>query len=222
MTLTGGTFNPEPIRFTYTPGAMALAGGSLEAGPGLAVSDGERLARLQRQQTYFDDVGRPTAQMQQHWQRTMERLEARFTDIETVLAQIQAAQTMAAAAQQNVLTVAGKVDLANSYTSPVSGVVSATSDGVVTVTSHSRVYGDGTSVAVNGGTLSGFATGSFVRVYYSDPARSGGAVTYMGSTGDVIQQGSTHVVGGVAIPALGSPTESGAPFIPPGYVRDYR
>jgi hypothetical protein len=221
LTLTGGTFNPEPIRFTYTPGALTLSGASIGAGPGLGATDGEKLARLMRQQSYFDEGGRPTSQMQIHWQRTMERIEQRFTDIESVLAQVQAAQTMAAAAQQSVLVVEAKVDLANSYTDPVAGLLTGSSAGVVTIASHSRVYGDGTTVAVTGGSVSGFTSGQFVRVYYVDAARAGGAVTYLGTTSEVIQQGDTHVVGGVTIPVMGEADATGAGTVPPGYVPDY-
>lgn len=221
LRLTGGTFNPEPIRFTYTAAALRLTGGSIAAGPTLATSDGERLARLQRQQAYFDRDGHPTAQMQLHWQRAMERIEQRFTSIEGVLAQIQAAQRDAAAAMQTALTVTAKVDLANSYTDPVSGVLTASSDGVITIAGHSRVYGDGTTKAVAGGTLSGYLPGQFIRVYYVDAARAGGSVSYQATTGEIVQSGDTHVVGGVTIPAVGAANATGAGTVPPGYVPDY-
>lgn len=222
LTLTGGEFQPEPVRFTYTPGALSLAPGSFGVGAGLRAEDGKRLPRLQRQQSYWNTKGEPTAQMQGHHQMMCERIEARFADIEDVLAQIQQAQADAAEAKQQSLATERKINLVNSRTEPVAGVVSASSDGTVTIANHQRVYGDGTSVNVTGGTLPGNAQGSFVRVYYNDPARVGGAVTYLGTTDEVVTEGDRHVVGGVNIPVAGLPAQEGNYPFPPGYVPDYR
>lgn len=214
LTLTGGTFNPEPIRFGYTAGRLTLTGGSLAAGVNLSATDGDRLPRLQRQETYFGEGGKPTPQMQLHWQRFAERIERRFDDIEAVLAAVQAAQAAAAAAQQTANATQAVISLTDSYTNPVS-TLTAASDGTVTVAAHSRVYGNGTSVAVNAGTVTG-QTGN-VTIYYMDAARTGGAVAYKGTTNPVAQTGDTHIVGQVAIPAAGQPATTGSGPAAPGY-----
>ena len=46
------------------------------------------LARLQRQKAYFDREGYPTAQMQIHWQKTMEAIEAAFASINETITEI--------------------------------------------------------------------------------------------------------------------------------------
>lgn len=214
LTLTGGAFNPVPIRFSYTAGRLTLTGGTLAAGVNLTATDGDRLPRLQRQETYFEDTGRPTAKMQLHWQRFAERIERRFDDIESVLAAVQAAQATAAAAVQTANATQAVISLTDSYTDPVS-TLTASSDGTVTVAAHSRVYGNGTSVSVNSGTVTGQTGG--VTIYYLDPARAGGAVTYRGTASPIAQTGDTHIVGQVTIPAMGEPATTGAGPTAPGY-----
>lgn len=216
LTLTGGEFNLEPVRFSYTPGRLALTGGEFNIGVNLTATDGDKLPRLQRQQTYFAD-GKPTQEMQLRWQRAMERIEQRFTDIESVLAAIQAAQATASAAVQTANATQASIDLSTSYTDPV-GVLTASSAGTVTIAAHNRVYASGTSVSVNGGSVSGFAPGDYVTVYYSDPARAGGAVTYLGTTEAVAQTGDRHVVGTATIPAVGSADTVGSSPTAPGWI----
>lgn len=94
-------------------------------------------------------------------------------------------------------------------------VLSANAAGTITVASHTRYYGDGTSVPVSGGTITGQSVGDTVYVYYEDPMRTGGAVAYQPDTAFQTQSGSRHNVGSVTIPATGSsPGEPGP--TPPG------
>lgn len=50
------------------------------------------LARLQRQKAYFDREGYPTAQMQIHWQKTMEAIEAAFANLNATVIELGATQ----------------------------------------------------------------------------------------------------------------------------------
>lgn len=99
-------------------------------------------------------------------------------------------------------------------------LLSVDSTGSVTIANHDRVYGDSAlnpTVAVTGGTFpSGFAAGDNVRVFYDDPTRAGGAVTYAFSLdpADAAQTGARHSVGAVIIPNTG--TEPGFEVLPPG------
>lgn len=90
--------------------------------------------------------------------------------------------------------------------------------GQVVIAAHTRFYGDGTSVDVDGGTIStGEAAGSVLRFYYDDSQHAGGAVTYLYTvdpTAAPIQSGARHVVGKVEIPASG--TQDGTYLLPPG------
>ena len=209
MRLTGAEFNPEPVRFTYTLGRLSLSGKSYAIG--LAALDGTRLPRMQRAITYFDGSGQATPQMQQHWQRAMERIEARFAAVTAALE----ASALAATAMQAALAVQSTSDLTQSYINPV-GVLTAASSGTITIAAHARIYGT-VSVSVNSGSVSGFVPGNYVTIFYQDTARTGGAVTYQGTTSAVAQTGSTHIVGQVQIPAAGAADVAGAGPVAPGY-----
>lgn len=216
ITYSGGEFNPEPVRFNYTAGRLTLTGGSYDIGVNLSAADGDKLPRLQRQQVYFED-GKATQEFQLRWQRAMERIEQRFTDIESVLVAIQAAQATATAAVQTANATQAAIGLTNSYTDPV-GVLTASSAGTVTIAAHSRVYGDGSTATLNSGSVSGFAPGNYVTIYYSDPARAGGAVAYLGTTEAVAQTGDRHIVGTATIPAVGSVDSVGSSPTAPGWI----
>lgn len=157
------------------------------------------------------------------WQEAMDKIEEAFaalstqvTDLETLLLQIQAAQALAQAANDNAAAVSAAAALTNSYTDPVA-VLSAANDGTVTVSAHDRVYGDGTRVALDAGGISGFVSGDYVTVYYVDAGREGGAVLYQGTTSAIGQEGDTHIVGQATIPAAGEPPASGSGPTAPGY-----
>ena len=211
LTLTGAEYNPEPIRFSYTAASLALTGGNYAVG--LSALDDVKLPRLRRDITYFDNSGAATRQMQHFWQKTVERIEARFDALNTALE----ASALAATAVQAAQEVVQQVSLANSWVEP-SSAVTASSDGTVTIAAHTRYYSNTSSVAVNGGSVTGFAPGNYVTVYYNDAARTGGAVSYLGTTGTISQEGATHIVGAVPIPAVGQPAEEGFTTWPPGYV----
>lgn len=206
---------------------LVFSGGQAVLGPGTGTTSLEpitlKLDRMQRQTSYFDAQGRPTAQMQLLWQRHCEALEQfatrisqQVTDNSNLIAQILAANALATAANQTATSVQQASSLAGSYTDPVS-VLSADNTGTVTVAAHTRRYLDGTSASVNGGSVGGFANGAFVTIYYVDAGREGGAVTYQGTTGAVSQEGSTHIVGGVTIPQAGDPPASGTGPTAPGF-----
>lgn len=233
LVLTGGEFQPEPVRFTYTAGELTLSGGSFAPGPNLSPGVGTALTAvldfLFAGEEIVDEHRRPTRRFQQIWENAIGTLKdtvalqgGEIDELQEIYARIDTAQATATAAVQTANATQQQINLADSRTDPVSGVLSAASDGTITIAAHNRVYADGASVAVDGGTVTGQAPGAFVRVYYTDPARSGGAVTYLGTTAEVVQEGETHVVGGVTIPAVGELPASGQPPFPPGFVPDYR
>jgi len=57
------------------------------------------LARLQRQKAYFEREGYPTAQMQIHWQKTMEAIEAAFASLNATVIELAATQEAQALTQ---------------------------------------------------------------------------------------------------------------------------
>lgn len=226
----GGSLGIEPVYFAASPASLTWTGGDINIGPSILLAVEEqsvRLDRLQRGVGIVDKEGRPSLQFQQREQNVAKRIEEAFKLQGAAIAELQrilnvalAAQSTAAAAAQEVVEVQSTVDLANSRPSPVDGLLSASSSGTVTIAGHDRVYSDAHTVAVDGGSVSGFSPGQFVRVFYVDAAREGGAVAYQGTTAEVTQTGSTHVVGGVLIPEVGQPPVTGTGPTPPGFVRD--
>jgi hypothetical protein len=185
-----------------------------------------RLTRLPSQEPRWEFT-------QRAWQKAMEAIEESFAGLAASVAAIEAAQaaadaanlaaaaanTAAATAQTAAETVEASSALANSYTTGLT--ITATDAGTsatITISAHTRVYGDGSSVSVMGGSLTGLAYSSSFWVGYVDAARTGGAVTYTSSAS--IQGNGTsadyHFVGAVTTPAaLGGP-EPGVPVLPPG------
>lgn len=223
LEISGGSTSFIPPRFSPGAAILHLSGGTPSWSVGAATSvTTPDLARLKRQLSYFDKNGFPTVQMQLHWQSTMEAIETAFAalttdvdDLASIVARLSATEAQAASAVTTAQATESRVSLSDSYTNPT-GVLTASSAGVVTIAAHSRVYGDGSSVSVNSGSVSGFASGQSVTVYYVDAGRAGGAVTYQGTTNAVAQSGNTHVVGTVIVPAAGAADATGIGTQAPG------
>lgn len=199
--------------------------GEVVAGPQTNIGDAPtvpKLDRLQRREQ-IADAGGPTAKFQAMWQRNSEATEQAFaaltnqvTDLSAIVRRLEASERLAQAAQATADAASERESLANSYTDPVE-VLSATSDGVVTIADHARVYGNGERVSVNGGTVTGFLPGDYVSVAYRDEGREGGVVSYFGSKNPIAQTDPVHVVGQVEIPQAGDPPSSGGGSGAPGY-----
>jgi hypothetical protein len=185
-----------------------------------------RLTRLDASLPIVNPDGTPTAQFLRLFNGNddaIERNDAAQAEAIEAIAAAQAAADAANEAAENANTAAESVTASDNlgksfvadYTPPM---VEADNAGNVTIANHDRVYGDGTSVPVTGDTLAtGEVNPAYVYIYYDDPARTGGAVTYEFSTteADAAQIGDRHSVGAVQIPAAG--TASGGYARPPGY-----
>lgn len=130
-----------------------------------------------------------------------------------------AAQTAADTAQNAADNVAADSALANSGVTGATITASdAGTDATVTISGHTRVYGDGATVSVTGGSVTGLSYSTFYYVYYDQPSRAGGSVTYQVTTSaaTAAQTGNRHLVGSVTTPAAaGAPTDGGL-VQPPG------
>lgn len=215
-----------PARLSGEPASLVLKGVSILLGPGTNLSEPQTVPDLQnlhRQISYFNQQGFPTAQMQSHWQKTIEAIVAAFQnqadqieDLRAILDRITAAEQLAAAANETATNTAQQISLGSSW---VEGPPpSASSAGVITISAHRRYYATDDFVEVNGGTLSGYSPGDNVTIYYDDELRAGGAVVYQGTTGIVAQEGARHIVGRVIIPPAGEVDNTGPTTPPPGYL----
>jgi len=177
-----------------------------------------KLPRLQRLAAIAGKDGLPDRAFHQWWDTFAKSLETAINDLADSVAAIQAAQdaadaanAAAAAADAAALAAQGAADdaAANSALAN-SGVVGATltgsdagSNATVTISAHTRVYGDGTSVSVNGGSVTALAYSTLYYIYYDQASRAGGAVTYAATTSQTTaaQTGNRHLVGSVTTPA---------------------
>lgn len=197
-----------------------------------------RIPALQQRNPIVDDQGRMTVEFARRLQDAFNTLPKMIAD--TVQAQLAAdtaqatgdnAQIAADAAQIAADEAQAAADAAQAAADAnakeqalvTSGilprvVVSAASTGVVTIASHTRYYGDGTSVAVNAGSMPGNVVGTKVYVSYLDAAHTGGAVTYQASATYQAQTATRHVVGSVTIPATGTVAGDPGPAPPGGGV----
>ncbi|HXE05823.1 MAG TPA: hypothetical protein VN579_07545 [Bryobacteraceae bacterium] len=134
-----------------------------------------------------------------------------------------AAQAAADAAQGSADAGMGFSNLNNSY---VTGLTltghDAGSDADIIISNHTRVYGDGTTVSVTGDTLHHENYSDSYWVYYDDPSRSGGTVSYQVATAyaDAFPSGANpdrHFVGAVTTPGALGPDTDGQGAKPPGY-----
>jgi len=167
---------------------------------------------------------------ERYWHEAMTQIEQNINDvlsIPAIEAAITAAQTAADNANNAAASITSDDSLTDSYvdSSSYSGaLISCDSAGVITIKTHTRVYGNTTlnpSVSVTGATITatGVAAGDILRIYYNDSSRAGGAVTYSYTKDPAappVQKGTTHSVGVVEVPASG--TIDGQEIKNPGYV----
>lgn len=194
-----------------------------------------RLDRLLKFENIANPDGTPTPQYQNKWQRVMENIEESVNAVidaqnaaDAANAAAAAADLAAAAATTAATTAQTAADDAGSAsalaTSGTSGLtITATDAGAsatITISAHTRVYGDGTSVAVSGGSVAGLAYSTVFYVYYDQASRAGGAVTYVTTTSQATaaQTGDRHSLGAVTTPAAAAGPVTGAPNLPPGVV----
>lgn len=199
-----------------------------------------KLPRLPANQRLINPDGTPTLIYSRWWQSVVQQVETAINGIielpgiQDAVAAAQAAADAANAAASAANDAAGNAQgvadstaaeqsIINSYVTNFVGTSALTADsaGNVTVVDHDRVYGDSIlnpTVPVDGSVIAtGYAAGATARIYYDDPARAGGTVTYQFTTDAAVatQSGARHSVGAVEIPAAG--TVDGGYVQPPGY-----
>lgn len=186
------------------------------------------LPRLTPGLKFTNPDGTTTLEAAVYWQQLLEAIEAHENTQDQLIADILAAQTAADAAQAAADTAqagadeaALKLKIVGSATSP-SVVLSATdagADATITIAAHTRVYGDGTTLAVAGGALTGLAYTTTYWIYYDDPTTADMTPTYIATTNAPTSQPNyvtgRHFVAKVTTPASGGGGTSGGGG-PPG------
>lgn len=188
------------------------------------------LANIQQSRSIVDKDGRPLPDFVRtindnnyNTKEIINQLLA-LPEIQAALANLDAATQAAQDAADNANQVAAQVTaetaLANSSIdnpAPIT-VTDAGTNVTITIAAHNRIYGDGVTVPVNGGVITGqpYDTGQYIG--YLDPDRTGGAVTYFSSTDPlaVRQSGDTHSVGYAPPISAADPPTPGGGVRPPG------
>lgn len=188
-----------------------------------------RLPRIPKGQPIVSPDGRVREDFRLWWQRFAEQIEVEvgaLTAAQAAAASAATAQAAAATAQTAANTANTAATAAATSATTANSVASLTNSGVtgctitaadvganvtVTISAHTRVYGSGTSVAVNGGTVTGLAYSTTYFIYYDQASRAGGAVTYAATTSETTaaQTGDRHCVGMVVTPAAAGPNTDG-------------
>lgn len=158
---------------------------------------------------------------------TIQLIVDTLAGLDIIVRRVEAVAASQAATATAQAAIAAEQALINSYTDPtvaMSALTQADGTVVVTIVNHSRVYADPamTRVSVNGGTLTGLALNTEYYVYYDDPTRAGGTVTYQYTTDNTVaaQVNGRHSLGGIA---TGGATDTdpinGGGVSPPGSSR---
>jgi hypothetical protein len=168
-------------------------------------------SRLNSAMRLVNSDGTPSRAFGLYHQKHCEALEKQISALQDQVAAIVAAQATADAAKQNDA-------IGSSFTKP--GLVATAAAGgssvTITIANHDRFYGDSTSAAVLGAPLSGIpfsassSTPDKVAIYYDDPGREGGTVTYHHTT-DLLVAQNNYVSGRHYVATLEIPVSGGAP-----------
>jgi hypothetical protein len=186
------------------------------------------LNRFQRGVPIVDSSGSPTMAEQAREQRNLEAIEEAINAVIDAQNAADAANAAAAAANTAALAAENAAEAATDQSALASSGVSglsitandAGSNVTITISAHTRIYGNGISVSVAGGSLTAQPYSTDIYIYYDDAARTGGAVTYQATTSiaTAAQTGNRHSLGAVTTPAaLGAPVD-GRNNLPPGVV----
>lgn len=194
-----------------------------------------------------DKDGNSTRELERYWDQLCLAIEDAFNQLSDTVDAIATAQAAAEAAQAAAVAAQTAADAAqasadsamadaggvNSYANLANSYVlddltttghDAGSDASIIISNHHRRYGDGTVVAVTGGSITGLAYSTAYSIYYDDPARAGGAETYHAvlatSSTDAFPSAANpnrHFVGTIITPAALAADTTGKNSIPPTY-----
>lgn len=160
------------------------------------------LPRFERGTRLVDENGLPTMAFHIWWQTVVNQIEAQEAEQDAIIARIRRI---------------------NSHTSPTS-IFTATENGVtatIVIAAHTRIYGDGTTQAVAGTTLSGLLVNTAYGIYYDDTPMNNPSPVYNAVTtiadAQATKADGRHFCGVIRTPPAGSgQTRTGGGMYPPG------
>lgn len=198
------------------------------------------LPHLDRSISIVDENQKPSPAFHSWWQQVVTAIKNAFNRLEELVLDIEAAIVAAGIAIDAAADAQASADAAQAAADAAEGtgagaerIASLTNSGTIgltlsaadagtdvtiTISTHTRAYGNGDSVSVTGDSITGLLYSTFYYVYYDDPTRAGGAVAYNVTTSetDAVQTGDRHLVGAVTTPAALDPDTDGKVVRPPG------
>lgn len=174
------------------------------------------LPNLDSRQPIVDGAGLPTLPFHIWWQEFVKSQNSVNTELLAQLALLtgvdSSVSSILAAAEEGIIVTSGT--LACSITATDLGA-----NARISVSAHTRVYGNGDSVVVSGGTISGLAYNTEYFIYYDQGSREGGEVPYLATTTKSVatQVNGRHLVGKVTTPTAAAPDTTGVAIEPPGF-----
>jgi hypothetical protein len=180
--------------------------------------------------------GKPTQMFQQFWDQFAKAIENSINDLSSVQATLIAQQAAITAAQADIVTQLGLITAAqaaadsahlndkisSSSTAPsvVLSALDAGASATINIAANTRLYGDGATLAVAGGSLTGLAYSTLYAVYYDDPTTADTTPTYIATTvlkdAGFNQAPGRHYVDQITTPAAAGAPTSGGGGRPPG------
>lgn len=200
-----------------------------------------KLPRLSSNIPIFDRAtGLPTLAFVRFWDEVATRIEtetgalaaAEAANAAALAADAAAASANAAAAvadaaassaQTTADTVTAQASLNNSFATGMTlTATDAGANATITISGHTRYYGDGSNVSVTGSSVTGLSYSTKYYVYYDQASRAGGAVTYAATSTNATAfptagNPDRHYVGAVTTPAAAAGPNTGAPAVPPNF-----
>lgn len=174
------------------------------------------LPNLDIRQQVTDEKGYPTLPFHVWWQEFIKAQNTTNTSLQTQISTITGLSTNVTsaltAADESILVTSGVIGC--SLTAADVGTTAT-----ITISSHIRAYGNGSTVSVGSGTVTGLSFSTTYYVYYDQSTRTGGGVTYQATTSKVtaLQTGIRHFIGSITTPADGAASTTGTTPDPPGF-----
>jgi hypothetical protein len=185
-----------------------------------------RVPRFDRSIPIVEENRTPRLPFHQWWDVAAGQIEEAINGIQDALLAAGIALEAAADAQDAADTAIAAAASAEASAGGATGLTSVVNSGVdanpltatdfgagatINIAAHNRLYPDGSSVAVNPGSITPRAYSTEYWVYYDDPTRVGGAVSYAATTteADAAQAGDRHLVGKITTPAALDPDTNG-------------
>lgn len=189
-----------------------------------------RLPSLNIADKLTTDTGTPTTGFHAWINGVLKSVQSSINDISQLQADIvftlEQAGIAITTANEAKAALAAKTaadSLLNSYVAPdniLTTALDGTTAAAISIAAHTRYYGDGTTVPVNAGTITGLNLATIYYVVYDDDIpREGGTVDYHAITdyAQAAQTGDRHFVGNIKTPGSdGTGGGGGGVTYPPG------